>query len=157
MALGLIVFPIDFVLKMIAGGGAPGLVAWYVRLAESAFAPEGLPTWLPRAVVLTLGVAGLLAAMSVWLSGSVRSGRGPFWWRLLPAPLSSLAAADHCWRVMWDLVRGAAQLRQPPARDLGRRYTELLAENLGQPGFRELLLTVHDLDARRDLVFAMVA
>jgi hypothetical protein len=40
--------------------------------------------------------------------------------------------------------------------DLSRSYTELLRENLGQPGFRELLLTVHDLDMRRDFVFAML-
>ena len=37
------------------------------------------------------------------------------------------------------------------AQDLGRRYIELLAENLGQPGFRELLLVAHDMDARRDV------
>jgi hypothetical protein len=58
---------------------------------------------------------------------------------------------------MWDLVRGAAQLKQPSARDLGRRYAELLAENFGQPGIRELVIAVHDLDAHRDLVFALVA
>jgi hypothetical protein len=40
---------------------------------------------------------------------------------------------------------------------LSRAYAELLRENLGQPGFRELLVTVHDLDVRRDLVFALVA
>jgi len=40
----------------------------------------------------------------------------------------------------WDLVRGATPLRQPPPEELGRRYVEMLAENLGQPGFRELLL-----------------
>jgi hypothetical protein len=39
---------------------------------------------------------------------------------------------------------------------LSRRFGELLAENLGQPGFRELLLVVHDLDARRDLVFGLL-
>ncbi len=33
----------------------------------------------------------------------------------------------------------------------------MLAENIGQPGFRELLLVVHDVDAHRDLVFALVA
>jgi hypothetical protein len=58
---------------------------------------------------------------------------------------------------MWDLVRGAAQLQQPPPSELGRRYAELLADNLGQPGFRELVLTVHDVDAHRDLLFALVA
>src|SRR5436309_2104312 len=51
---------------------------------------------------------------------------------------------------------GAAPLKQPTPHDLARRYTELLAENLGQPGFRELLIVVHDLDAHRDLVFALV-
>jgi hypothetical protein len=33
----------------------------------------------------------------------------------------------------------------------------MLADNLGQPGFRELLLIAHDVDAQRDLVFALVA
>jgi hypothetical protein len=45
----------------------------------------------------------------------------------------------------------------PPRAELARRYVELLSENLGQPGFRELLILVHDLDARRDAVFAMLA
>ena len=57
---------------------------------------------------------------------------------------------------MWDLVRGATQLKQPAPAELGRRYAELLSENLGQPGFRELLIAVHDVDAHRDLVFALV-
>ena len=48
---------------------------------------------------------------------------------------------------MWDLVRGAAQLKQPAPAELGRRYAEMLSENLGQPGFRELLIAVHDVDA----------
>jgi len=47
-------------------------------------------------------------------------------------------------------------VRPPSPADLGRRYTELLADNLGQPGFRELVLVVHDVDAHRDLVFALV-
>jgi hypothetical protein len=107
MAAGLVVFPIDFVLKMAGLSGAGGLSEWYVRSAVAAFSPAALPTWLPRLVVLVLGVA--------------------------------------------------AQLKQPARDDLGRRYTELLSDNLGQPGFRELLIAVHDLDARRDLVFALVA
>ena len=58
---------------------------------------------------------------------------------------------------MWDLLRGAAQLKEPSPLELCRRFIELVAENLGQPGFRELVLAVHDLDAHRDLVFALVA
>src|SRR5205823_962828 len=52
MALGLVVYPIDFVLKMIGVGGASGLAGWYVQTARAAFGPDGFPTWLPRVVVL---------------------------------------------------------------------------------------------------------
>jgi hypothetical protein len=48
-------------------------------------------------------------------------------------------------------------VRRPPAADLAQRYVELLVENIGQPGFRELLIVVHNLDAQRDLVFALMA
>ena len=156
VAAGLIVFPIDFVLKMVGVGGAAGLVGAYVHAAETAFAPEALPTWLPRIVLLVLSAAAAIALVHGWL-GRPRPGRGPFWWWMARAPLSSRGAIDHCWRVMWDLVRGAAQLKPPSPAELGRRYTELLTENIGQPGFRELLVTVHDTDAHRDLVFALVA
>jgi patatin-like phospholipase len=156
MVAGLVVFPIDFVLKMAGVGGAGGLAAAYLRLADAAFAPEALPTWLPRLVVLVLGTAAAVAAVDGW-SSRLRAGRGSIGWRAVRGPLSSAAAVERCWRVMWDLVRGAAQLPQPPPAELGRRYAELLAENLGQPGFRELVLTVHDVDAHRDLLFALVA
>ena len=156
-ALGLLVFPVDFALKMMGVGGATGLVGAYVRITEAAFAPEALPTWLPRIVVLILGAAALVVFLTGMAGWRGRRRRGPFWWRIVRPPLSSAEAARHCWRVMWDLVRGAALLKQPPPIDLGRRYRDLLRENLGQPGFRELLLTVHDLDAQRDLVFALVA
>ena len=44
VALGLIVFPIDFVLKMVGVSGDAGLVAAYLRLAQAMFAPQALPT-----------------------------------------------------------------------------------------------------------------
>jgi hypothetical protein len=72
------------------------------------------------------------------------------------APLSSREVVAHCWRSLWDLLRGAAALKQPAPADLARRYADLLVDNIGQPGFRELLIAVHDVDAHRDLVFALV-
>jgi hypothetical protein len=60
-------------------------------------------------------------------------------------------------RGFWQVVRGAAAIAQPPLRDLGQRYAELLEEGLGQPGYRELIIAVHDVDTRRDLVFALLA
>jgi len=155
MAAGLIVFPIDFVLKMVGVAGS-GLAETYVQDTRTAFAPEGLPTWLPRLVLLVLGGAGVTAIVAGWMSGP-RIALGPVWWRVLRPPLSSASVIDQCWHVMWDLLRGAAPLKQPPQAELGRRYVEMLADNLGQPGFRELLIGVHDVDAHRDLVFALVA
>jgi len=154
MAIGLVVFPVDFLLKMV-GAGAANVVGSYLRVAEAAFATESLPTWLPRLVLLVLGLTALIVLGSGTPSRR-RSHRGSFWWRMARAPLSSTEAVDHTWRMMWDLVRGAAQLSQPPAAELARRYTELIAENLGQPGFREIVIAVHDVDARRDLIFALV-
>jgi len=156
MAIGLIVYPLDFVLKMVGLSGG-GLVGWYVGVAHAAFAPTAFPTWLPRLVVLILGAFGLTAAMSALRRTNTRRARGPWWWRVVPAPLTAEAAITHAWGAVWNLVRGAAQLRVPSRTDLARRYTELLAENIGQPGFRELLVVAHDVDAGRDLVFALVA
>jgi patatin-like phospholipase len=156
VAAGLVVFPIDFVLKMIGLGGG-GLTAWYLRVAELAFAPEGLPTWLPRLVLLVLGGAGAAAAATAYWESLSGRQRGGFWWRIVPAPLAAAPAIDLCWSTLWELIRGATQLKQPVRTDLARRYAELLADNLGQPGFRELLIVTHDVDAGRDLIFALVS
>ncbi|MBZ5558951.1 MAG: hypothetical protein LAO77_16890 [Acidobacteriia bacterium] len=155
VALGLVVFPIDFVLKMAGAGGASGLVGAYLRAADAAFAPAALPTWLPRLVLLVLGIAGLVAC-GAGIAESRERGRGGWWWRGVRPPLSAKSAIDQCWRVLWDLVGGAAQVTQPSPEDLGRRYADLLAENIGQPGFCELVITAHDADAHRDLIFALV-
>ena len=155
VALGLVVFPIDFVLKMIGIGAASGLVGAYVRAAQTAFAPDALPTWLPRLVVLVLTAGAVFVIAEGW-SRDARAPRGPWWWRGIRAPLSSSQAVAHTWRTVWDLLRGAAQLKQPTPEDLARRYIEVLSDNLGQPGFCELLMTVHDLDAHRDLIVALL-
>ncbi len=156
VGVGLIVFPIDFVLKMVGVSDAGGLVGTYLRLAERAFAPDGLPTWLPRLVLLVLGTTAAVALGATVRFAGVRRPRGAFWWRMIPAPLSSTPAIDQLWTSLWQLVRGATQLKEPTRLDLARRYTELLSDNLGQPGFRELLVVVHDVDAGRDLVCALV-
>jgi len=155
MAVGLAVFPIDFLLKMV-GLGAGGLVASYLALAETLFAPSALPTWLPRLVLLVLGAAVVAVAVDAWTTRGERRQTGRFWWRMLGPPLTREAVVDRCWASLWDLVRGAARVKQPPPLELGGRSVELLLENLGQPGFRELLIVAHDVDAHADVVFALV-
>ena len=160
LALAVVLYPISLLLGMAGLTAGTTLVESYSRLVAAAFAPGALPTWLPRlllialsAILLTLVVGSLLA----WYRAPLRRRmRGPVGWAVLGAPLDASRAIQHFSGGVWDLLKGGATLKNIPGEDLSRRYSELLTENLGHPGFRELLLTVHDIDARRDLVFGLV-
>ena len=156
VAIGAVVFPFDFLIRMFGLGGASGLTGFYTRFADLAFAPAALPTWLPRLVVIVLGLAALTIGVETLISSRRRRERGGVWWRGLRAPVSSREVLQRCWTLMSDLVQGGAQVKAPSASDLSGRYVDLLSENIGQPGFRELVIAAHDLDTRRDMVFALV-
>ena len=99
-------------------------------------------------------LAALAAAASrVRTAGRTRE-RGKFWWRVFGAPVDSRAVVSYWQTAVWRLITGGARAPRPDPVDLSRRYAELLTENLGQPGFRELLVLVHDLDTRRDVAMA---
>jgi len=157
VAVGAVVFPIDFVLKLVGLASGDGLVGPYLSWADRLFAPTALPTWLPRLVVLVLGTGVLALAASAFVARDRRRLRRGGWWRLVRSPLTPEVMVAHTWTALWDLMRGATQLKSPDPLELARRYTELLSENIGQPGFRELLISVHDVDAHRDLLFALVS
>src|SRR5437762_1043068 len=105
----------------------------------------------------SVGLAALTIAAETLVSSGRRRERGGMWWRGVRAPLSSREVLNRSWAAIWDLVKGGVQIKQPSPADLSGRYVDLLSENLGQPGFRELVIAAHDLDARRDLIFALVA
>ena len=141
----------------LAGAGA-ALTAWFDSALARLFEPAVVPTIMPRAVafalVVALGALAAGAAAARWRRGVARRTRGLAWWRVVGAPLSA-ADAIRLFRVrLWHLIRGAAALAEPPAAEVGRRYADLLVENLKQPGFKEVLVAVHDLDVRQDVVFA---
>jgi hypothetical protein len=132
----------------------------YNRWIETLFAPTVLPTIVPRLVLfaILLGLAALAASLLVHAvrARARRRQRRGLLWRLMGAPLSRTRILERAATELWNLIRGAAPLASPQPAELARKYVELLTENLGQPGFRELLVTVHDEDARRDLVFALL-
>ena len=123
---------------------------------DALFAPTALPTSLPRLVlfVLLVGVAAL-ARQRRWPIAA-RARATPARAARCCVAAARLAAVvartvvERTLAELWNLIRGAAPIAAPPPAELGRRYVELLADNLGQPGFRELLVTVHDVDAHRD-------
>jgi len=139
---------------------AAAVTSWYSGWIEALFTPTSLPTIIPRLALLAILIAVAIvgaATLTAWLR-SGRRRRSRMWGlaRALGVPLTAATLGDRCTTQLWNLIRGAAPLATPDSAELGRRYLELLTENLGQPGFRELLLTVHDMDARRDLVFALL-
>jgi hypothetical protein len=135
--------------------------ALYSRWIEVLFAPTALPTIIPRLAVLATLIA-LAAALGGVIAAALphrarrRARYGPIG-RMIGGPLAASALADRAAQELWNLIRGAAPLTLPATKALAQRYVELVAENFGQPGFRELLITVHDMDTRRDLVFALLA
>jgi hypothetical protein len=162
LVVAVLVGIVGLLLTLIGLGNAGAvLTGGFSRWVQLLFEPAALPTVIPRLVLFALlvGVAALgvgLLIESVRARVRRRTRRG-LMWRLVGAPLSPKAIVERSAAELWHLIRGAAPLAAPPAGDLAKKYIELLADNLGQPGFRELLVTVHDMDARRDLVFALLA
>ena len=106
VAIGAIVYPFDFIVRMFGLGGASGVVGAYTRFADRLFAPSALPTWLPRLVVIVLGLAAVTIAIEALVSTGRRRERGSLWWKALRAPLSSREVLRRSWTAMWELVQG---------------------------------------------------
>jgi hypothetical protein len=140
------------VARLYGWAGAVRVAVWLaaslaVVLLASALAGTLVP---PRAVRLALliwltGAAGWVVALrwKEWRAPARRRATGSWFWRLLGAPLTAARARALFADTLRTLVHG-------------RGYAEVLAESLGQPGFRELVLIATDLDARRDLVAALL-
>ena len=156
LAGGLVVYPASLLLGLAGVGAGRTLAESYAAFVRDAFSPGGLASWVPRASLLLAAavlVALAVAAYRGRIAGRTRE-RGKFWWRVFGAPVDNRAAIAYWHTALWRLITGGARAPRPDRADLSRRYAELLTESLGQPGFRVLLVLVHDLDTRRDLVMA---
>jgi hypothetical protein len=161
-AFGVLAAIVAVLLSLIAlDAASTAVTSAYARALDALFAPPALPTIVPRLIVVCLLVAVVALAFSAvnaaWRAQRRRRARRASAWRLFGAPCSPRVAFDKITGELWNLIRGAAAIAPPPAADLGRRYVDLLVENLGQPGFRELLVVAHDVDARQDVSFALLA
>jgi hypothetical protein len=153
-------YPFVYLVHLASASTGSALTGRYVEALSWLMSPALMLGVVPRLV--TAGVLVVLAVI-VTVSGlefakrPARRSRGWAWWRALGAPLDATAAAAWMAASFWKYLRGAANVPEPPAQDLSQRYAELLRENVGQPGYRELLVAVHDLDARVDVVFALLS
>jgi hypothetical protein len=139
LSIGLVAYLVGLILGM-AGLEVGALVMQqYASLVSAAFTPTALPTWLPR--LIALGVIIVLIALIAGVVIASRTAplrrharrRSP--WELLGTPIDATSTTRYFVNGLWDLLRGGATLKTPEPGDLSRRYTELLNDNLGQPGF----------------------
>lgn len=172
VAVSLVLLPLVVAALIAAGSllllalgntGAPVSASWaeagLVWIA-SWLRPDRLPTWIPRAVLLVvMTAAGSLLVGALLEPRPVRRQPGRFGalWALLGQPLDASAARQTVTDALWALLGGGTTLSPPGAHDLSQRYIDVLGDNLGQPGVREMLVAVHDLDGRRDHVFGLLA
>ena len=100
--------------------------------------------------IFFLCAAGLLGLLRLWVTQRRRMAES-FEWLLDPGP-----ARDRLLDALWEIARGPAISRAPSEAELGRKYVSLLSENLGQPGFRELILRTADLETGGPLPFVVL-
>ncbi len=157
---GLVIYPVGFGLSMLGLSMGAWLVSAYGALLATLFSGENLPTIIPRAgmfagagIALSLLAGALLAGRRAPVR---REGRVRWWWELAGAPLAAAPVRRRFADLLWQLIRGADDPKVPEPALVGRRYGEVLSESLGQPGVRELLVVATDLDARQDVVGALL-
>ena len=127
----------------------------FLVLGLASYPIEFLSAALAIVAALLLALASGVAIAQRRAPARRKAGDA-WWWRLLGAPLDADAARETFAGALWHLIRGAAHAARPQGPAVGRRYADVLAENLGQPGFRELMIVATDLDARCDLVGALL-
>jgi hypothetical protein len=156
LAAGLVISPAGLLLRVAQLSAGSALAEGYATLVGDAFQPDRLPTWLAQGALLVAVLALAVVAVAALRARLPRRQRerGRFWWRVFGAPISHRPSVRYWQAALWRLMTGGTKAPLPDPLELSHRYAEVLADNLGQPGFRELIVVTHDVDTRRDLVLA---
>ncbi|HEU0093818.1 MAG TPA: hypothetical protein VFS78_17025 [Vicinamibacteria bacterium] len=146
LAAGLL-FPLVLILDVVSPGWAGRAGAALLGAPSVLRAPYLASLSLP---IFFLCAAGLLGLLRLWLTHRRRMAES-FEWLLDPGP-----ARRRLLEALWEIARGPVISRAPSEAELGRKYVSLLSENLGQPGFRELILRTADLETGGPLPFVLL-
>jgi hypothetical protein len=159
-AFGVFLFPVGlallggllFPLVLIVDVMAPGLPS---RLIEGLWAaPSALRGPYLAALAVPVFALSVLAVVYLLL-GWLRNGRR--FAEAFETPLDARPACKRLSNALWEVARGSAISADPPSPpELGKRFVALLSENLGQPGFRELILRAADLETGNVLPFVLL-
>jgi hypothetical protein len=146
--VGGILFPVYLIVERLAPGWTASVLGplWLgtERLSALYLAALALP-------VFTLAAAAILALIVFYLRDRRR------FLESFEAWVDVAPGASRLRRGLWEIARGPAVGMAPPSdAELGKRYVAQLNENLGQPGFRELVLRTADLETGRVLPFVLL-
>lgn len=151
-------YPVAYAIALVGLDSQGRLASWFLAVIDASFNQAVFAILIPRVAVLSLLGALLFLTLEYLRRRATRHRRsmqGQPWWMALGAPLDASAAYAHFAGAFWSSGGSAARTAQGRA-EASRRYVEMLADGLGQPGSAELVVAVHDLDTRRDLVFAVL-
>ena len=165
LIVGALVYPVAFLLRLLGVEAGTALASGYARLLDVIFDPAVLPTFLPRVVVLALAVLLGTLIVGAVASSAAEAGRGG------ACPGCALVAPARARRWMWHGWRSALREacsgtsseapRRSPSPSLKRAGAEptpsCCQKISGSRGFGSSMVTVHDVDARRDLIFALLS
>jgi Patatin-like phospholipase len=137
------------------------LLAW---LIASHFG-DGVPRWvgldlgsLPTlySAALALPAFGLALVVGAFVARLFLRDRRRMA-EAFEAILDERPAEERLRATLWTVARGpVVSAVAPSAAELSKRYTALLAENLGQPGFRELILRAANLETCSAFPFVLL-
>ncbi len=168
LALGLLACSFGVFLLPVALGLLAGLLFPLVLIADRAWpglasrvlgfvwvAPESLSGPYLAALAMPIFILALVAVTTL----------GLILWRerrryaeSFESLLDARPGEARLRRGLWEIARGAALDDAPPSEaELGRRFVALVSENVGQPGFREMVVRTADLDAGGVLPFVVLA
>ncbi len=147
LAGALLLFPLALILDLVWPGLVGRAAAPLLGAPSVLRAPYLASLSLP---IFFLCAAGLLGLLRLWITQR-RHLAESFEWLLDPGP-----ARGRLREALWEIARGPATSRAPSEAELGRKYVSLLSENLGQPGFRELILRTADLETGGPLPFVVL-
>lgn len=141
-----------FPLVLVADLAVPGLE---MKLLPAGWSAAALRTPFLAALslpIFLLALVALLHVLRVALRDRRRVAEG------FESILDATPARERLAEALWEAARGAAPAggRTPAAAEIGRLLVALAAENLGQPGFRELVLRCADLDTGGPLVLGLL-
>jgi hypothetical protein len=146
LALGVVITLLLIVERVVPGSASRALAFLWV-------APEALsgPYLAAQAVpVFALAMLALIVVGTLWFRDRRRFAEA------FESFLDAQPGLARLRTAVWQVAGGAAaHTPAPDEAELGRRYVALLAENLGEPGFRELVLRTADLDRGGPLVFVL--